>query len=44
MERFVYLYDGSFEGMLHAVAKAVKDGRQVHAITIRPPCLIPLLP
>ena len=33
MERFVYLYDGSFEGMLHAVAKAVKDGRQVHAIT-----------
>lgn len=32
MERLVYLYDHSFEGMLHAVARAVKDGRQVQAI------------
>ena len=32
MERLVYLYDGSFAGMLHAVARAVKDGGEVHAI------------
>ncbi len=33
MERLVYLYDGSFEGMLHAIARAVKDGREVAAIS-----------
>lgn len=32
MEPVVYLYDGTFTGMLHAVARAVKDGRAVKAI------------
>ncbi len=32
MERLIYLYDGSFAGMLHAVARAVKDGGAVQAI------------
>ena len=33
MEPVVYLYDGTFAGMLHAIARAVKDGGAVHAIT-----------
>ncbi len=32
MEGLVYLYDGSFAGMLHALARAVKDGGTVQAI------------